>query len=219
MPRICTSGPPDLPRGQRPRPRMGRAPHTHSARSSICRFAWRGRRTDAALFVARWKTSQTPGLSDVIALPDTRSPVHHPERAVVGRAELNPIGGTFIEVGDPFVLEVFRAGIRRAVQLPHVFQAMNVAKAREHFCRAAFDRAVVEHGDPRVERRECRRVGRIYATVMRDQVYINRSNEIVRAREREQWPPAGIPDVEESELSELQTDAGRPRILMRLLRF
>ena len=96
--------------------------------------------------------------------------------------------------------------------------AMNVAKAREHFWRAAFDRAVVEHGDPRVERRECRRVGRIYATVMRDQVYINRSNEIVRAREREQWPPAEIADVEESELSELQTDAGRARILMRLLR-
>jgi hypothetical protein len=54
-------------------------------------------------------------VSDVVALPDTCSPVHHPKRAVLVRAELNPMCGAFIEISDLFVHEVLFTGTRGAM--------------------------------------------------------------------------------------------------------
>src|SRR5207245_3227399 len=122
-----------------------------------------GRRWRSLLHLARSRPQKTFRrlLADAIALPDTCSPVHHPERAVVVRAELDPVCGPFIEVRNSLVREVFSAGSLRAVHLPHIFQSLHLTKAREHLRLSTFCRAVVEDRHPRLERSECCRVRRI----------------------------------------------------------
>src|SRR3954452_24153730 len=53
---------------------------------------------------------------------------------------------------------------------------------------------------------------------MRNQIDVDWTDQVVRAREREERRAGEIADVEKPELAELQANAGGPRILVRLLR-
>ena len=127
------------------------------------------------------------------------------------------MGGALIEVGEALVWCVPCARGDGAVQLPDAIGGGRAAGELEQRRVTTFVRAVVDDGDARFEGRKRRRDSGISATVMRNQVGIDRTDHVVGTGERQQRIATEIAHVEEAKPPELQNKSRGARVLVRLL--
>src|SRR4051812_49919322 len=97
------------------------------------------------------------------------------------------------------------AGVRRVQRL-------------EKFGRAALDGAVVDDRHTRAEGGEEWRPSGVDAAVMRDQIDVDRTDPVVRARERVERRGGGDAAGEEKENAAPQAEGGGPPGVLRVLR-
>src|SRR5207342_2092636 len=101
----------------------------------------------------------------------------------------------------------------RAVQLPDVLEAPKRVQLRQCGHRRALPRTVVRNRYPRLQRLEHRRKVGIVVGVVRDEVDVNRADEIGRADEIADSVANQVPDIEEAERPVPDADADRPWVL------
>ena len=78
-----------------------------------------------------------------------RSRVRHGERSIFLRAQLDPIARRLVEIRDAIVGEILRPFVARAMELPHVLDALHTMQRRERVGRATLRGAVVDDGHAR----------------------------------------------------------------------